>query len=72
MFFLDIAAVFPEHCCRFSRLLPFLFYAFVQKLLGICTKQNIFCTKSGENFSMFFQFFPDIFYPDLELFCFFP
>ena len=142
--FLGCSCFFPEHCCRFSRLLPFLFYAFVQKLLGICTKlknfciksvrllgmlfsdfavvfrtlllfsldaavvfsghyccflrmllpfpsvsavfvscfctktfgictkHNIFCTKTGGNFSMFFQFFPDIFYPDLELFCFFP
>ena len=43
---------------RFLRFLPFLFHAFVQKLLGICTKQNIFCTKSGENFSMSFRIFP--------------
>ena len=86
MFFLDIAVVFFGRCycfpwmqLFFPRTLLSFFSAsavfvlcFCTKLLGICTKQNIFCTKSGENFSMFFQFFPDIFYPDLELFCFFP
>ena len=46
MFFLDIAAVFPEHCCRFSRLLPFLFYAFVQKLLGMRLSQIVLHPKS--------------------------
>ena len=51
---------------------PVVVGLFCTKTLGICTKQNIFCTKSRGNFSMSFQFFPNIFYPDLELFCFFP
>ena len=74
----DIAVIFSVCCCRFPRFLPFpsvsavFVSCFCTKTFGICTKQNIFCTKSGGNFSMSFQFFPDIFYPDLELFCFFP
>ena len=31
---------------------------FCTKLFGICTKQNIFCTKTGGNSSMFFQDLP--------------
>ena len=34
---------------------------FCTKLFGICTKQNIFCTKTGGNSSMFFQHFRDLF-----------
>ena len=32
---------------------------FCAKLSGICTKQNIFCTKTGGNSGMFFQHFRD-------------
>ena len=68
----DIAVVFSVCCCRFPRLLPFLFHAFVQKLLEFVQNTIFFVQKPEEISACFFQFFPDIFYPDLELFCFFP
>ena len=37
---------------------PVVVGLFCTKTLGICTKQNIFCTKSRGNFSMSFRTFP--------------
>ena len=41
---------------------------FCTKLFGICTKQNIFCTKDGGNSCMFFQNLPYFFYSDSGFF----
>ena len=44
---------------------------FCTKLFGICTKQNIFCTKTGGNSSMFFQNVRDPFMRIADFFAFF-
>ena len=60
---------------KFSFVFPSVFPAavlcFCTKLSGICTKQNIFCTKTGENSGMFFQHFRDLFMRIADFFCFF-
>ena len=43
----------------FPSAFPVTISCFCTKLFGICTKQNIFCTKTGGNSSMFFQAFCD-------------
>ena len=43
---------------KFSFVFPSVFPAAVS---CFCTKQNIFCTKTGGNSSMFFQHFRDLF-----------
>ena len=43
----------------FPSVSPVAVACFCTKLFGICTKQNIFCTKTGGNSSMFFQHFRD-------------
>ena len=45
----------------FPSAFPVTISCFCTKLFGICTKQNIFCTKTGGNSSMFFQHFRDLF-----------
>ena len=42
----------------FPSVSPAVVSCFCTKLFGICTKQNIFCTKTGENSGMFFQDLP--------------
>ena len=43
----------------FPSVSPVAVACFCTKLFGICTKQNIFCTKDGGNSCMFFQHFRD-------------
>ena len=43
----------------FPSVSPVAVVCFCTKLSGICTKQNIFCTKDGGNSCMFFQHFRD-------------
>ena len=45
----------------FPSVSPVAVACFCTKLFGICTKQNIFCIKTGGNSGMFFQAFRDFF-----------
>ena len=62
---------FPRTLLSFFSASAVFVSCFCTKLLGICTKQNIFCTKSGENFSMSFQFFRIYFIRLPDFFTFF-
>ena len=55
----------------FPSVSPAVVSCFCTKLFGICTKQNIFCTKTGENSGMFFQAFRDFLSGLRSFFCFF-
>ena len=55
----------------FPSAFPVTISCFCAKLFGICTKQNIFCTKTGGNSTMFFQNFRDLLSGLRSFFCFF-
>ena len=55
----------------FPSVSPVAISCFCTKLFGICTKQNIFCTKTGGNSGMFFQDFRDLFMRIADFFAFF-
>ena len=52
---------FEKKSSIFSSVSPTVISRFCTKLFGICTKQNIFCTKDGGNSCMFFQNLPYFF-----------
>ena len=56
--FLGCSCCFLRTLLSFSSVSAVFVSCFCTKLLEICTKQNIFCTKNGENFSMPFRTFP--------------
>ena len=58
---LDLSACFEKKSSIFSSVSPVAVVCFCTKLSGICTKQNIFCTKDGGNSCMFFQNLPYFF-----------
>ena len=68
---LDLSACFEKKSSIFSSVSPVAVVCFCTKLSGICTKQNIFCTKTGENSGMFFQHFRDLFMRIADFFAFF-
>ena len=55
----------------FPSVSPAVVSCFCTKLFGICTKQDIFCTKTGGNSGMFFQHFRDLFMRIADFFAFF-
>ncbi len=58
---LDLSVCFEKKSSIFSSVSPTVISRFCTKLFGICTKQNIFCTKDGGNSCMFFQNLPYFF-----------
>ena len=78
MFFLDIAVVssgcrclFSGDCRRFLRFLPFLFHAFVQKLLEFVQNRIFFVQKAERISACFFSFFRIYFIRTSNFFAFF-
>ena len=55
---LDLSVCFEKKSSIFSLVSPAVVSCFCTKLFGICTKQNIFCTKTGGNSGMFFLDLP--------------
>jgi len=52
-----IWACFEKKSSIFPSVSPVAVVCFCTKLSGICTKQNIFCTKTGGGLCMFFRIF---------------